>query len=242
MKFVLSLLVFFMAAGTFAEPTDILVYHEVQSGYGTAVIDAINILWPSVNLSAHTGGEAGMLAFNAELGAQNWDIIITECWYYDTDDLYWPGINDLYDTGAAAIYASCWEWNGGTSNQIGLANAMGVTGVSEISGGVIPHYAWEPTHPICDGISDWSWADPGLGVLNARFTVSDATPVTGWTSSPTSGEAGICVANDGISVISGFTAGYAIEDVAIWTNILEFMAGEPGSLESTTWGDIKTNF
>ncbi|MCK7506571.1 MAG: hypothetical protein MZV70_22595 [Desulfobacterales bacterium] len=56
---------------------------------------------------------------------------------------------------------------------------------------VVPHYAWSTGHPICAGISDWSWADPGLGILNCRFTVGTATPVTGWSSSPTAGQAGI---------------------------------------------------
>lgn len=69
---------------------------------------------------------------------------------------------------------------------------------------------------------------------------SDADPVTGWTFSSQTGEAGICVANDGASVISGYTPGYAVMDVEIWTNILQFMADDE-ALEGSTWGSIKAN-
>jgi hypothetical protein len=106
---------------------------------------------------------------------------------------------------------------------------------------VIPHYAWNTSHPICDGISDWSWFDPGLGIVNGRVTVSTATPVTGWTSTPTAGQAGIVVCPDGSSIVSGFTVAYSTDAVDIWTNIIQFMYGDV-SLTPSTWGSIKTEF
>ncbi len=222
-------------------PTDILVYHDVELGYGNAVITAIGNRWPACNIADYSGGTAGQTQFNADMASQAWDIIIVESWYYDSDGINWSGINDLYNISACPIFVACWEWNGGTSGQLILAGNMGVSGVSPFGSPVIPHYAWEPTHAICTGISDWGWNDPGLGILNSRFTVSDAFPVTGWTASSTTGQAGICVANDASSVISGYTPAYANESVAIWENILAFMWGDV-ALERSTWGEIKTLF
>ena len=240
MKFFIGILLAFSVLAFAQAPQNILVYHDVQLGYGTAVTTAISNLWPSATVSAHNGNAA---SFNAALNSlsPNWDIVILECWYNNTNDIYWMGVNDLYDTGAAKIFASTWQWTSGSAGQMTLANNMGVSGVSNISSPVIPHYVWEAGHPIVDGVSDWNWVDPGLGILNARFTVSNATPVTGWTASPQSGQAGICVANDGSSVISGFTPAYASQGVAIWENILEFMWGGT-SLTRSTWGEIKSSF
>ncbi len=232
-------IVIVLSALLFAQPpANILVYHDVQLGYGTAVTTAITNLWPGASVSAHNGNAASFNAALNSLGA-GWDIIVIEGWYNSTNDIYYGGVKDLYDTGAAKIFFASWQLNGSYSGF--LAQAMGLASLTTISGGVIPHYAWETGHPICDGITDWGWADPGLGILNNRITVSNATPVTGWTASAQAGQAGICVANDGSSVISGFTPAYAGQGVAIWENLLGFMWGET-ALTRTTWGEIKSSF
>jgi hypothetical protein len=227
------------AFGVLAQPSDILIYADVELGYGTAVTTACGNLWPSANVHSYSGGTAGQTAFNTDLGAGGWDIVVIESWYYDSDYLNFMGINDIFDT--TPCFVACWEWGGGTSGQMTLANNMGVSAVTTISGSPIPHYAWDPTHPICVGISDWSWNNPGLGILNNRFTVSTATPVTGWTSTSSSGQAGICCVAGCTSVISGFTPAYANQAVPIWENILGYMSGAP-ALERSTWGEIKTLF
>ncbi len=244
MKFlVCSLLVLIAVAGA-QDPANVLIYYDESAGFGTASITAATNLWPSANIESYQGYPgAQQAAFNAALtglGA-GWDIVVIESWYANGDELYWGGVIDLYDTGAARIYASTWQWASGSAGQGTLANNMGVTGYADIAAPVIPHYAWEPAHPICDGIADWGWADPGLLTLNARLTVSDAVPITGWTASVTAGQAGICVANDGHSVISGYTPAYANESVAIWENILNFMWGT-SALQQSTWGEIKASF
>lgn len=236
--------VLLVAALSMAQPANILIYHDVSGGYGEAVVTAANNLWPSANIQAYTGQPGGQqAAFNADLNSMGagWDIIVIESWYANGNDLYWGGVNDLYDTGAAKVFASTWQWTTGTAGQGALGNAMGISGFSGFGSPVIPHYCWDTGHPIADGITDWGWVDPGLGILNARFTVNDATPITGWTASSQTGQAAICVANDGSSVVSGFTPAYANENVAIWENILDFMwNGSP--LSRTTWGEIKTSF
>jgi len=233
-------LVFAFAGCLFAQPTDILVYHDISGAYGNAVITAIGNLWPSCNVVNCSGGTSGYATFNAAMTSQEWDIIIAEMWYYNTDDMAWGTLNDISDT--TVLFVSSWEWENGHLRQMNLANSLGVTATSPIYSPVIPHYAWDAGHPICSGITDWGWADPGLGILNARMTVSTATPVTGWTSSSQAGQAGICVAPNGQSIISGFTPAYANDAVNIWENLLEFMAGGGGALQQTTWGAIKAGF
>lgn len=239
MKLVICLAMLLTAAAFAQDPSNILVYYDVSGGYGTAVLTAISNLWPGCTVNSYTGGTAGYTSFNADMASQAWDIIVCEMWYYNTDDLNWAMLNDISDT--TIMYVSSWEWETGLSGQMTLAGNLGVSATSPISGSVIPHYAWEPSHPICDGISDWGWADPGLMTLNARMTVSTASPVSGWTASSSAGQAGLCVAPNGSSIISGFTLAYANENVAIWENVLDFM-WNGSALERSTWGEIKASF
>jgi hypothetical protein len=240
MKLLFVAVMLVIAGSVMAQPSNVLVYHDVYGAYGTAVITAVNNLWPGCNLVDCSGGTAGYATFNAALASQAWDIVVAEMWYYNTDDLAWYMLNDIYDT--TPIFVSSWEWASGESGQMTLANTMGVTAVTGFGAPVVPHYAWEPSHPICAGITDWSWADPGLGILNGRMTVSDAVPVTGWTATSTPGQGGICVANNGQSIISGYTPAYATDAVNIWENILGFMYGGGGALQQSTWGAIKAGF
>jgi len=241
---ILLILAALVATAAFAQPTNILIYHDVSGGFGDTVDTAAQALWPSANIEAYTGEPGGQqVDFNTALdGGTDWDIVVLECWYQNTNDINWASLLAHYNAGDFPIFAANWQWESGTSGQSALANAMGVSGYVGFGSPVIPHYAWEASHPICAGVTDWAWANPGLGTLNSRFTVTDATPVTGWTASPAAGEAGICVANDGRSVISGFTPAYSASADDIWTNIYEFMWGGPSSLQSDTWAGIKTSF
>lgn len=244
MKILFCSILVLSAIASAQDPANVLIYYDDSAGFGNAVNTAASNLWPAANIESYSGEPGGQqAAFNSALTGlgDGWDIIVIESWYANGNELYWGGVNDLYDTGAARIFASTWQWTSGTAGQEALGNAMGVTGFAGFGAPPIPHYAWDPAHPIAGGITDWDWADPGLGILNARFTVSDAVPITGWTATETPGEAGICVANDGHSVISGYTPAYANEGVAIWENILSFMWGT-SALQQSTWGAIKTSF
>lgn len=241
MRLVCIVLGLFVAVSFAQDPDNILIYYDLYGGYGDAVLTACGNLWPSANVDAFQGYPAGQQTqFNDFLDTGTWDIVVIESWYANSDPVDFAGVEDYYTAGGK-VFASCWEWTGGTSGQMVLLNAMGVTSLSSFGSPVIPHYVWEATHPIVDGIAGWGWSDPGLGVLNNRFTVGTATPVTGWTNTPTAGQAGICVAPDGFSVVSGFTPAYADEAVAIWENILLFI-WEGTGLTPATWGSIKTQF
>jgi hypothetical protein len=243
MKLVLSLLAVLVIAAFAQDPANILIYHDVRVGYGDTVDTAAQALWSSANVESYTGEPGGQqTAFNTALdGGTDWDIVVLECWYANTNDIDWASLLAHYNAGDFILYVSNWQWNTGSSGQAALATAMGVSSISTFSGSVIPHYAWEPSHQICTGITDWGWADPGIGILNCKFTVSDATPLTGWTNSAAVGEAGICVANDGYSVISGYALAYANQADDLWTNVYNFMWRDT-ALSRDTWAGIKASF
>lgn len=238
MKYLILLLMLSLAPIAMSDPGLILVHYDFYSGYGDAVLIACDNLWPgSTVLPVYDDWPL----FNTALTTGPYDIIVLENWWFNSDACDWATLLTIYNTSDTRIFLSDWRLSNGATGIQDLMHTMGASSAAPISGGVIPLYAWEPTHPICVGITDWGWQDPGLGVLNNRLTVSDAVPVTGWTASLTAGQAAICVANDDHNVISGFTPAYANEAVAIWENILEFM-WETSALEQTTWGAIKANF
>ena len=228
-----------LAAGALADPSLVLIHLDNYAGYGDAVLDACDNLWPGATILPVLADD--WATFNTALTTGPYDLIILENWNVNTDGCDWATLLNIYNTTDTRIFLSDWKLSSGATGVADLMNAMGVTGAVTI-GSVIPMYVWDAGHPICDGIGDWTWVDPGLGVLNNKLTVSDAIPVTGWTASVTAGEAAICVANDGYSVISGFTPAYANDAVGIWENILEFMAGGTGALQQSTWGAIKSSF
>jgi len=204
---------------------------------------AAQALWSSANIQSYTGQPGGQQAdFNTALdGGTDWDIVILECWYASTNNIGWASLLAHYNAGDFVLYVSNWQWNSGSSGLAALATAMGVSSIVTFGDYIIPHYAWNPSHQICSGISDWNWSDAGIITLNCIFTVSDATPVTGWTASPAAGEAGICVANDGYSVINAYTLAYSVQSDDLWTNIYNFM-WRYTALSRETWGGIKASF
>ncbi len=220
------------------DPANIPIYRDSYAGYGDTVDTAAQALWPSANVEDYTGEPGSrQAAFNTALdGGTDWDIVVLECWYASTEDINWASLLTHYNDGDFVLYVSNWQW-AGSAGQSALGNAMGVSAFSTFGTPIVDHYAWDAGHDICSGVTDWSWANPGLGILNCKFTVSDATPVTGWTASSSAGQAGICVANDGRSVISGYTLAYTAQADVLWTNVYSFM-WEDTSLERDTWAGI----
>ncbi len=239
MKYILLLVIVIASASAVQDPVNILIYTDQFGGYGEEVVQATDSLWPSANVMAYHDAYTGPTAFNADMNnyGDSLDILIIDCWCGFYDEFKWDVMKGLYDAGTVRIYASCWKWSGPSI----LGNAMGISAFSDVST-VITHYPWDTGHPITSGITDWGWSEPGVGVMGIRMTVSDAVPITGWTPTQAVSEAGICVANDGHSVISGYTLAFANKSFDLWTNILEFMWGDPQSLQNGTWAGIKASF
>lgn len=231
-----SVLALACAAAGLSTP-GILVYHDEYEGYGTAVLEAIGNIWPECVPEVYTGME-GQDGFNSALTAGDWDIVVLECWYAGTDGIDWYQVRSEYDQGDISFFVYNWHWYDSSAGQFQLYNAMGVTDVVP-STYMLPINIWEPDHPLVLGISDWSQHDmePYILIKTTPLLVDDAFPVTGWSEF----EEGICVANDGRSVISGYCPAYSVEGVAIWENILNFL-WDPGPLDQSTWGGIKSAF
>jgi hypothetical protein len=220
------------------DPTVITIEYDDYAGYGTAPLTAITALWPSCTVNSFNGNPAGW----ADAVDSNTSIAIGDMHNYTLQDAAaFSFLADWYNDPALGPlwYA---DWGMSQSYSAVLKAAMGISGVTAISMPPITHYLWDAASPIADGITDWSYADPGYGTGANRLTVDTAVPVTGWTASPTAGQAAICVAPDEHSIISGYFASLnSTQAVELWTNILMFMWGETG-LTPATWGDIKTQF
>ncbi|MCD4702643.1 MAG: hypothetical protein K8S24_12385 [Candidatus Aegiribacteria sp.] len=238
MKLIGFLLLVSVTGICLADPGLVLVHYDIHGGYGTAVFDAITNVWPGSTVHSVEG--ADWTTFNNALATNTYDVIILENWNASSDNCDWAALLNIYNMSDTRIFLSDWKLISGATGVQDLMIAMGVSGVTT-NGSILPHYAWEPMHMICDGISDWGQVDVGLGIDSNNLTHSSAVPVTGWTATATPGMAGICIASDGVSIISGYTPAYSNECVAIWENILEFM-GAPVALQQSTWGEIKSSF
>ncbi|MBN1433945.1 hypothetical protein JW921_04240 [Candidatus Fermentibacterales bacterium] len=220
------------------DPEIITIEYDIYSGYGDAPLTAIANLWPACTVEGYNGNPAGWVNDIDE----NTDIAIGDMHNYGlTDVSAYQKLTDWYNNPALGpMFYACWMMQ--YSYDDALTAAMGISAVSAIGMPPAPHYLWEVAHPIADGITDWSYADPGYGTGGNRLTVSDAVPVTGWTASSSPGQAALCVANDGESIISGYFASLnPTQAVDLWENILTFMWGEEG-LTPSTWGNIKAEF
>jgi hypothetical protein len=240
MKLFFALLFVSVAVVAAQDPVNILIYSDSFGGYGDDVFTTVSALWPSANVMAYHDAYTGPTAFNTDMNTygNNLDIVIMDCWCGFYSDFNWDVMTTLYNSGNVKFCAFCWKWG---SSPACLANAMGVSGFGDITT-VIPHYSWDNTHPITAGITDWGWAEPGVGVKGSRMTVTNAIPVTGWLQTSAAGNAGLCVANDGRSVVSGYTLAFANQSAAIWNNVLNFIWNGTQPLQRDTWADIKTSF
>ena len=241
MKAMLGVLLFLFSIMHAQDPSNILIYQDLLGENGNEAVIACQNLWPGANVYPCAGNPFGMWTqFNDALTTGTWDIVIVEAWEEATYDLDWEGLNSYYNNGGL-LYASAWSWVEPTPEQVELLIDMGITGAGYFTEHV-PHYVWNPDHPITAGISDWDWDPPwAIAFTNSYLGTGDATPLTGWTPEPSADHAAICLAPDGRSIVSGFCLAYANEDMQIWENVLQFMWNST-SLERTTWGSIKSSF
>ena len=242
MRFLFFLITAAFITITQASPS-VLVYHEVGDGYGDAVIEAIDNLWPACTVEIYTGlpEQSG---FNTALAQGSWDVVILECWIAPTNGINWYKVKDMYLNDEAEFFVYNWHWYGSNAGQFQLFQAMGIEDLA-VSSYNDSMGVCDPSHPIVQGISDWSQYGifPGGGgsvIRQIKLLWGDTYPVTGWYPSHSTYEfGGICIAVDGESVVSGFCPAYAWEGVAIWMNILDFLWNQQ-SLEQSTWGRIKS--
>ena len=236
-KAVLVVAVMCFATAVWAQPSKILVKNDVTGGYGQAVITALQAKWPTATITSFLG--ATWPAFDSQLVSGTWDVVIVEAHNYPGAAAQYQHMADWYNKKVGPLFYADWSMNRGLNGP--LLTAMGVTSTSALAMPPRPHYTWVPTHPICVGVTSWAYANPGYGVGGQAISWSTATPVTGWTSSSTPGQGGICVAPDKRSVISGLFISLnasPTEAAKIWANTLEFMWVSSG-VAPTSLGKVK---
>ena len=239
MKFAVLSLVVLVGFAMAQDPTEILIKYDIYNGYGEALTDAIASLWPSCNMTGCLGQTWPQFITALDTGA--WDMVIIEAHNYRGDTSNYNALVTWYQANEIPVFFADWSMSNPSYGLI-FAQELGAVSVAN-GGGVVPHYTWDAGHPITDGISDWTFNDPSYGTTYNMINVGSRAPypVTGWTASSSPGMAGICVCDDGFSVLSGYFPSLANDGQNIWENILDFMWNGVG-LTPSTWGHIKAEF
>ncbi len=228
-KVILLIAALFMLASAWAaDPTKILVKYDVYGGYGEGVITALKAKWSAATISSFNGST--WPAFDSALTTQGpWPMVIVEAHNYPGAAAQYQNLANYYNSKVGPLFYADWSMNRGLNGP--LLTAMGVTSAAGIPMPPIAHYTWNASHPICTGVTSWTYGNPGYGTGGQRITWATAVPVTGWTATQTPGQGGICVAPDGKSVISGLFISLntsPTEMAKIWSNVLTFMWGGSG--------------
>jgi len=203
MKSLLICLAVASCAAFAQDPSLITIEYDDYNGFGTAPLTAIANLWPSCTIESFNGNPTGW----ADAIDSSTDILIGDCHNYAlTDAAAFSYITDWYnDPALGPMWYASWQMASYSYDDL-LTAAMGITSASSISMPPITHYIWDASHQVFGGITDVSYSDPGYGTGANRLTVGTATPISGWTSGVTAGQAAMCVAPDGESIISGYFA------------------------------------
>ncbi|HUV87897.1 MAG TPA: hypothetical protein VMX79_12390 [bacterium] len=229
MKKVALLVAFVLVATSVlaADPSKIIVKYDVFSGYGEAVITALKAKWPTATITSYSG--ATWPTFDSQLVSGTWDIVIVEAHNYPGTATQYQHMADWYNKKIGPLFYADWSMNNGNSSMLVTAMGGSVPTSVPMTTPPAPHYAWATTHPICSGITNWTYGNPGYRVAGQRMPWTTAVPVTGWTTTQTPSQGGIMVAADKHSVISGyFPSLNTTQPATLWSNILDFMWGSSG--------------
>jgi len=162
-------------------------------------------------------------------------------WQAGTNGIDWGRIESMYVNDEAELFVYNWHWYGSNAGQFQCFQTMGIITLAVSSYNILME-VWDAGHPIVQDISDWSQYDvypSGFFIRQIRLICATANPITGWGYGQEEG--GICIAEDGESIVSGYCPAYSFEAVDIWINILEFLY-YPDAINRSTWGEIKASF
>jgi hypothetical protein len=240
-KLALLLAMVAVASMAFAQPpSKIIVKYDVYSGYGEQLITALKTEWPTAIISSYNGNT--WLAFQTALETGTWNVVVVEAHFYEIFRTSpFSALASWYIAKKGPLFFAYFD-AGRTYDDV-LETAMGVGSAVPLSMPQKAHFAWTTTHPITTGITDWRYNNPGYAIGGIRYTTSTASAVTGWTSTPQAGQAGICVANDKFSIISGYFPSLKYTGSAtLWSQILKFMWSGYSPVQPASMGKIKAHF
>jgi hypothetical protein len=219
-----------------APPSKILVKYDVYGGYGNAVITALQAKWSGASITSFSGNT--WPAFISQVNTGTWDIIIVEGHNYrGTTTSQYQALATWYNKKVGPLFYTDWYMYGSLNNV--LETAMGSGNGLRKAMPPKPHYAWVTTHPICSGVTSWTYGNPGYGTGGNGMPWTTAVPVSGWTASSSPGQGGLLVAGDKRSIISGyFPSLNTTQAPKLWANILEFMWAST-SVSPASLGKVK---
>jgi len=226
-----------VAAGALAAPpSKILVKYDVYRGYGEGLINALKTKWSGATISSFMGNT--WAAFDSALTTGTWNVVIVEGHNYRGVTTQYQHLADWYNKGVGPLFYTDWYMYGSYNNV--LETAMGAGNGIRLAMPPRPHYAWATTHPICTGITTWTYGNPGYGTGGNALPWTTATPVTGWTTTQTPSQGGIMIAPKKYSIISGYMPSLNLtQGEKIWANILEYMWSNYTSIAPTSLGKVK---
>jgi hypothetical protein len=201
------------------DPESVIVKYDNAYG-GNYLANAIDDLWPGCDAEYYDGNSWS--TFMSALSGGDWDMCVVAAMYYTYFGDYSPLVT--YYNDYAKLHYFDWYAHGSYNNA--LETAMGAGNPSSM--GFTPnHYVWDAGHDIVQGIDPWDLDMHGwsFGVYHHRYPWTSAAPITGWTSSESSGQAGILEAENGEGIITGLYESFIGngQEQQLWENVLDYM-------------------
>ncbi|HOP40672.1 MAG TPA: PEP-CTERM sorting domain-containing protein [Geobacteraceae bacterium] len=186
----LALVAFFVATGSIAQASSILVYdHNTRT---QQTLNALNNLGLSYTRAYSSD-------FNSLLQGSAWDLVVVDC--PSSHPTSWDPLISYINSGGTVIMSF---WN--LDIYPVLADTFNVNVTSDFFSPQTV-YRWDSTHPIFNGVSDltsWtdSWADDGDNL--SITAMSGAYALAGFTTTQQSNSAAIVLGNNGRTLYNGF--------------------------------------
>ncbi len=225
-KTLLLICTLLLLAAVGQDPEDIIIKYDSNYG-GNWITDATSSLWPSCNVVTYHGNT--WPTFITALQGSEWDMCVVAAMNYTTfTTSHYQALTDYYNDYEKLHYQN-WYSHYGYDSMLESATGVGNPGSM---GFTSSHYVWDAGHDIVQDIDPWTldmhgW---GFGVYHHRYPWTSAHPVTGWSASESTGQAGFLEAENGVGVMTGLYASYigGGQEQALWENVLNFIwGGEP---------------
>jgi hypothetical protein len=244
----IGLLLASMAMADPVPPGLVLIkYHSLSSNLNSqALFDVLGELWPGTTLESYAGDD--WASFDSYLGSHlsDVDIVIVEQHSQTDSSAVYDALINYYEGGYGPVfYADGYMgYEGGT-----VAVVMGADSISNVPEPPVSGiYEIDQGHPICWMMDHWYLDGPDNCGNTIEIFTNSLDKILGWTGNePNYGES-LVIADDSLSVISGFYPS-SLEGVGpgpqwrnkrAWFNILGWMWDCETALQPATWGSIKT--
>ena len=234
-------LVLAAASALAADPGKILVCYGILGAYGSYFVPTIKTTFPASAVTDFPDSNITGFVSALKTGGP-WDMALYATNNYrsvTTSD--YQAMADYYNKKIGPFFFNDWGIHDPIEDPI--KTAMGVTCTYRLSMPPKPHYTWVASHPIVQGITNWTYGNAGVGTAGHPLTTTTATAVTGWTPTSTTGQGGICYCTDKHSVFSGYKIHCILDSPQkLYTNILNYMWDGYSGVEPASLGKVKAMY